>query len=103
MSNDPIACNLSAADYQDRVAWIADLNATALRGYRRDGRRVVITYDASAAQRVNEFVRRERQCCPFLEFDIDRRDHEVVLTIEAPAEVADHADVLFAPYAEAAP
>lgn len=102
MSNDPeppaIACHLSAAGYQDRVAWIAELNSSALRDYRRDGRRIELTYDASAAERVGEFVRRERLCCPFLDFSLELHKDVVTLQIEAPHDVADAADALFAPY-----
>ncbi len=102
MSNDQqsaaIACNLSATEYHDRIAWIEDLNKAALRDYRRDGRRIELGYGASEAVRVREFVQRERQCCPFLEFAVRRGDDRIVVTIVAPPEVGESADALFECY-----
>lgn len=93
-----IACTLAGAEYMDRAEWIEELNAAALRGYWRDGSRITLAYNVSAAARVRELVRRERQCCPFLGFTIWEGSDVVVVVIEAPKEAATAADALFAPY-----
>ena len=93
-----IACSLTAAAYRERSAWIDELNRAALRRYRRDGSRIRLTYDRAAVSRVREFVRLERDCCPFLDFALQEREHTVVLTISAPPEAGAAADTLFESY-----
>jgi hypothetical protein len=92
----PVACTLTAADRNDRLAWIAELNAAALRDYWRDGARIQLIYNRSAAPRVRELVRREQQCCPFFAFDVRDEADAVILVIDAPDGVG--ADALLAPY-----
>lgn len=99
----PFACNLDVSDYQDRLAWITELNTAFLRDYRRSGGRVELTYEPAAAARVREFVRREQQCCPFLEFTVSAGTDTVTLVIKAPPEAAEAADELFAPYTSRGP
>jgi hypothetical protein len=93
-----VACNLAEADYKERLAWIDELNTSALRDYRRDGPRIELTYDPAATPRVREFVRREQECCPFLAFNIRDEYDAVVVAIEAPENAGKAADMLFAPY-----
>ncbi|EFG76420.1 hypothetical protein HMPREF0591_3721 [Mycobacterium parascrofulaceum ATCC BAA-614] len=99
-NQDPaaVACALTASDRAARIAWIEQLNATALDGYRRDGCRIRLRYRPEAAARARELVRRERQCCPFLHFDTEEDDDAFVVTIDAPTGLAADADALFAPY-----
>jgi hypothetical protein len=93
-----VACALAAGDYTDRLAWIEDLNADALRNYRREGTRMELTYDPSAATLVREFVRREQQCCSFLDFTIRRETDAVIVEITAPEGTGEVADALFGTY-----
>lgn len=92
------ACNLPAADYQKRLAWIRELNSTALRDYRRESREIQLEYDPSAIDFVREFVRGERECCPFLGFTVHENRDAVVVRIEVPDDLRHAADELFAPY-----
>ncbi|MDA4106514.1 hypothetical protein [Mycolicibacterium holsaticum] len=92
------ACNLPAADYRKRLAWIDELNSTALRGYRRLGRHIELRYDPCAADLVREFVRGERECCPFLGFTLRETRNAIIVWIEVPEDLSDAADDLFAPY-----
>jgi hypothetical protein len=98
-----VACTLGAADYKHRLAWIAELNTAALHDYRRAGARIELTYHPSAEARVRELVRREQQCCPFLDFSVRREDDVVMLEITGPEDVGDAADALFAPYTATQP
>lgn len=94
--SEPIACMLSVGDFEDRLGWIRELSAKALRSHRRDGLMLELTYDRSAAADVQEFVRRERACCGFLRFDLRESADAVHLTITAPPEAESAADDLFA-------
>ena len=89
-------CNLAAAEYLVRVTWIEDLNASALCSYQRHGSRIELRYRPSAAAKVREFIRRERECCSFLHFTIEEGDNELVVIINAPAELGPAADIVFA-------
>ena len=93
--SQPIACMLGPADYEARLAWIADLARDALRGHRRDDLDLELVYAADAAQRVREMVEKERECCAFLVFDLDEEPGEIRLTIRAPESARDIADRLF--------
>ncbi|OBH91318.1 hypothetical protein [Mycobacterium sp. E2733] len=94
----PVACTLAASDHAARIAWIEELNATALDSYQRDGRRMRLRYRPDAATQARELVRRERECCRFLHFSTEEDDHAFVVTIDAPADLAAAPDELFAPY-----
>lgn len=102
-----IACTLTSGDFAERVAWIADLNRTALRSHYQERGTLALVYAPDAAGRVAELVRRERACCGFLRFTLDETAGAVWLTIEAPAEVqdteGDAAASLFEPFLAGAP
>lgn len=93
------ACTLSVAEHAARMAWIEELNASALRCYDREGHRLRLCYQPAAAARARELVRREQECCPFLHITTDEQDDAFVVIIEAPAELGSAADALFASYA----
>ena len=94
----PVACALPPGDFDQRLAWIAKLNRTALLRTQREGRRLILTYGRSQAGLVHEMVDRERQCCGFLSFEVTKGQDSVTLVIEAPEEVADVLDTVFAPF-----
>jgi hypothetical protein len=91
------ACSLEARAFQERVAWIAALNQKSLLRFERQGRTLTLTYDANALHEVEEMVARERDCCAFLEFDIQTGD-DVVLTITVPVHADESSDRLLAPF-----
>lgn len=100
-STAPIACTLGAGAYQERLDWIADLNRSALRSSRREGARLVLTYDPGAAARVREMVHRERQCCAFLDFELREDENSATLVVTAPEAVQDALDAVFDPFLSA--
>ena len=91
----PIACTLDTDGFKQRLAWIVELNRDALRGHERDGLVLHLRYDAKSADRVKEMVRREKQCCAFLRFDVRDEGDEVLLTITAPVEARVASETLF--------
>lgn len=96
-------CTLAAADYPARIAWIEELNETALTGYHRDGNHIRLRYHPAAAAMAREFVRREQQCCPSLHFTTEEDEGAFVVTIDAPAELGTAGDALFAAFTATAP
>ena len=99
----PIACTLATADFKDRIAWIGELTRDALRRYERQGLVLDLRYAPEAASRVREIVRKEQECCAFLTFEMLEELDEVRLTITAPAEATEAADLLFEQFVASAP
>lgn len=92
---NPIACTLSSPDFQARFEWIARLNADALRERRRDGLQLELIYAFRAAERVREMVRRERECCAFLNFTLHESPDFMAVTIEVPESGREIAEIVF--------
>jgi hypothetical protein len=91
----PIACTLRAVDYKDRLSWIADLARDGLVEVHREDLRLELRYAPSVAERVSEMVRKEQQCCAFLNFALSEIDDGLRLTITAPERARELADALF--------
>lgn len=99
----PIACTLTPGEYKARLAWITELAREALLSHERRDLELELVYAADAAQRVREMVQKEQDCCAFLSFDLDERPGEIRLTITAPENAREAADLLlgqFLPSAE---
>jgi hypothetical protein len=91
----PVACCLSAGEYQGRIAWIEILTRRALQSHARDDLVLCLSYAPEAAPDVRQMVEQERTCCPFLTFDLDQSPKAVRLKITAPEAARDSADMLF--------
>jgi hypothetical protein len=83
----PIACSLELADASDRLASFSRLTADALiRAERRaPGIELAFRGDDEVEQAVLAFIEAERQCCPFLDFQLTRGE-ELHLRIGGPDE-----------------
>jgi hypothetical protein len=103
ISETPIACTLGASDYKERLAEIAKLARDALRSYERDGLILRLRYDAAAADRVIEMVRRERDCCAFLTFKLREEGKEILVTVSASEEARVPAEAMFGQFITPAP
>jgi hypothetical protein len=90
-----IACTLNSNDFKARLAAIAELARNALRSHRRQDLTLHLSYAAEAAERVREMVRNEQACCAFLTFDLVEKPQVIDLTITAPEDARQAADVLF--------
>jgi hypothetical protein len=91
----PIACTLAPGEYRDRIEWILALARDALRGTERRGLLLELRYAAEAASRVRQMVRRERECCAFLTFDVEEVPGEIRLSIRAPEAARPALDTIF--------
>jgi hypothetical protein len=94
----PIACTLDRNDYQERLAWIAQLNRDGLRSHRRDVMTLKLLYAAAVRDRVHQLVRQEAACCAFLGFAVDESPDQVSVTITVPERAGGIADDVLAPF-----
>ena len=94
----PIACTLGAGAYQERLAWIAELNRSELQSSRREGARLILTYGPGAGRRIREMMRREHECCAFLGFELNEDEKGLTLVITAPEAAWDALDAVFDPF-----
>jgi hypothetical protein len=94
----PIACTLQPGDYQQRLAWIAELARDGLRAVRRNDLRLELEYAPHVVDRVREMVVKERSCCAFLDFDLAETETGVQVVITAPERARDVADDQFAQF-----
>ena len=89
----PIACTLASPDLQELLAWIAQLNAEALREHH--GNDLELVYGSHAAERVRKMVEQERLCCAFLVFSIHEEENAVKVTINVPEAEREIAQTVF--------
>ncbi len=91
----PIACTLSTDDLKARLDRIAQLARDHLLAQRQEGGALHLMYAGAAAAELKEIVALEQECCAFLKFELTQRPRVVELTITAPTEAGEFADVLF--------
>ena len=77
-----IACSLAATDLEARLAEWRDLRADALISEHSEGHVVTSVWrrDADAEARLRALVDAERECCPFLGFELAEEGEVVRLT-----------------------
>lgn len=95
----PIACTLEAGDFKARTAQIEALASRHLRGVSRKPLSIELTYATEALPELRELVRKETECCAFLDFDLAESPDGIRLKITAPEAARDAADTLFAHFA----
>lgn len=90
MNENPIACSLGATELENRLAEIEALGAESLLSRRQEGERHVLRFSGEprTRQRLEAIVAAERECCPFLDLDLNREGDQLALSIAAPAEAA---------------
>jgi hypothetical protein len=91
----PIACNLSPDAAADRLNTLEQLAQDALIGASRTPTAIELRFRAGERneQRLLEFIEAERQCCPFLDFELTR-GRELRLRIVGPGEAKPVLDAL---------
>lgn len=95
---EPIACKLDGMAFKDRMTWIADLNARALRKAYRNDLRLELYYEPSAIADVGQMIEQEQKSCSFLSFDLIERGNALKVTITAPETARDAAETVFGPF-----
>jgi len=94
----PITCTLGLSDLKARIGEIASLNSDALRHHEHRGLKLELVYGRQARERVHEMVRKEKECCAFLDFDIREDAENVRLIIRTPESARAAAALVFAPF-----
>ncbi len=82
-----IACNLDAADISDRSSEWNKLIAQAANYDRtKDGVKVTFLDEAQLKETAQDLVTREKECCPFFNFDFKDTQTGFTLTATAPPD-----------------
>ena len=95
---EPIICTLDGGSFKDRMVWIADLNARALKKARRKDLRLELQYAPSSIGDVRQMIAQEQDCCSFLSFNLTEQRRSLKLVITAPEAARDVAETVFAPF-----
>jgi hypothetical protein len=88
MASTVLACNIKAISAVQRPRY--DDLVTRLRAAMRDRRELADGYSYSldsakiTLPEVSEWITMERQCCPFLIFQLERADEALRLTMRGP-------------------
>lgn len=101
----PNSCSLSTGDLEHRLADIAAIGRESLVGRTTEGRRHLLRFrsDADTRNRLEEVVAAEAACCSFLDFALQERGGELILSLAAPGDGQAVADALAAAFSEARP
>jgi MerR family transcriptional regulator, copper efflux regulator len=87
MNELPIACSLSATELASRRREIAELKDGALlaRAAVPGGAQARFAGSAEVERALRRLIELEGECCPFLDFALEREGDELVLDVVAPA------------------
>jgi MerR family copper efflux transcriptional regulator len=98
MTETPIACSLTAADYRqriadtDRVAHAALLDRQAIDG----GARLTFADGEQRRAELEALIAAESSCCPFLTMQLRRANGRLILDVTGPDAAAPIIDEMFA-------
>ncbi len=94
---DEIACTLSPADMAARGEELREISRAALTGRTREASGVRLVYRPSETTEaaLGDLVRRERECCPFLDFRLDAHSERLTLEITGPSDAQEVLDAIF--------
>ena len=94
----PIACTLGPDELAGRADdWRALAESALIEAERTEAAAVQRYRQAPGVEaKLRELVALEAECCPFLDFDLQARSDELVLSVSGPAEAAGVID-LFSP------
>jgi hypothetical protein len=98
MTETPIACSLTGAEYRSRADDIGRFARDALLERRRIDGGARLTFDDAPGvrARLEAFVAAESQCCPFLTMDLHAAGGRLVLDVTGPEAAAPIIEELFA-------
>lgn len=88
---EPIACSLSPNELRDRSEGWQSLSDRALLDVSQEAGRVTATYRAEKgiADRLTELIEAEKECCPFLNFEMTNREEIVSVAVTYPPDTED--------------
>ena len=80
-----VACDLTREAFGERVQEWRALAKAALRRTEAPGR-IVTDYPSNVRGRLETLIEAERECCPFLEFDIRERADVIEVEVRFPPD-----------------
>lgn len=101
MSEPTYACSLTDTELAVRRGEWKDLARDLVRSESLDGGRLLVYRGGEETVRVlGSLIEAESECCPFLDFSIERRAGEVHVTIRFPEQAGPDIIPLSSPAAE---
>jgi hypothetical protein len=84
----PLTCSLGASDLQLRLDEIVRLGAASLidRDMEDGTHTLRFRADPATRHRLKQIVAAEAECCSFLDLELNERDDELILTLDAPED-----------------
>lgn len=96
VSESPVACSLSGREQVERAAEARELmGALVARERTEQGLQLRFRGTSDVRSSVRALARREKECCPFFEFELAESGEDLVMTVSAPAEARSLLDALF--------
>jgi hypothetical protein len=95
MQELPIACTLDTAEQARRASEIGALAARALIDAQETAGGARFEFRGFVEAELRDLIRAESECCPFLGFDLQRRNGTLVLDVSAPSEARPMVVALF--------
>jgi hypothetical protein len=92
-----LACSLSPNERAERGRELRELARQALAGRDREPSAIVLTYRAApeVEEALRDLIRREAECCPFLDFELVPGERELSLRVSAPAGAEEMLDLIY--------
>ena len=96
-SEQPVACSLTGREQAERAAEARDLIDGALvsREVTEHGLRLRFRGTSETRAAVRDLVRREKECCPFFDFEIAEAGSDLTMTVSAPSDARPLLESLF--------
>lgn len=91
----PMVCSLDNDTLASRLGRIALAAKRHLQSERQDGQTLRLQYTSAAAAELRSIVELERQCCPFLVFDLKEAHGAIELAITAPTDAGTSVATIF--------
>jgi MerR family copper efflux transcriptional regulator len=82
----PVACTLGEAEQAERAARARELVRDSLIDSVLTEEGAALRFRSEAESALKELIAAESRCCPFLRFDLRRKDGALSLTVEGPEE-----------------
>ncbi len=103
VSEQSAACSLTGREQVERAAEARDLidGALVAREVTEHGLRLRFRGAPETRAAVRDLVRREKECCPFFDFEIAESCSELTMTVSAPSDARPLLESLFSEPGEA--
>lgn len=91
----PSVCSLPSDALEHRLGWIRRVTVNGLLSHQLDGTTLRLQYRADALPDLQKIIALEQECCPLLDYSLQRLADAVHLNIDAPGGMGPDARWLF--------